>query len=411
MLMALRSKDVDLKLISLCFGNCDTESSLKNTLTMFNVLKLEEQFRQTKLGTPSNGNVEIKLAHSKPMVSIGMSTALDGSQLDATDFHGIDGLGNVHTKAPEFTAPKAWMDLFTSTNGDTSSIPADLPFVPSSNPAYLDILQVLKDEDPDSVVIVAIGPLMNLAKAAEHDPHTFSRVKHVVSMGGTLCEPGNVTPYAEFNVFSDALAASKVYELTSIQAVQSSLIPKKLEFTLFPLDITGKHMLLEIDYLNMLEQYDTSSSNDEVNSTSPRLSPLLEWSKVWLTTTFETMKMFYGYDLLTPEEQKIASETSVGIEMHDPLALWYAITGIDSKSGYNWVIDQDADIRVECDGNFTRGMTVKDIRMKPKRNEPVKNDHGTWLSTAFGNRLNVAVNSPYGFGPGFGKELLDIIFS
>lgn len=377
MLIALRSKEVDLKLISTCFGNCDTESSLKNTLSMFNVLQLEQQFRQ------ANGNHE-KLVYSKPTVAVGMATALDGSQMDATDFHGSDGLGDVHLKAPHFTAPQDWIDLFTT----STEIPKDLPFVPSRVPAYEEILRVLREEEPNTVVIVAIGPLMNLAKAAELDPTTFSRVKHVVSMGGTLSEPGNVTPYAEFNVFSDALAAAKVYELTSTQVSTQ----KQLQFTLFPLDITGKHLLLESDYKAVLE---TASSG----------SPLIEWAHVWINTTFNTMKTIYGYDLMTEAQKQLAGP--VGFEMHDPLALWYGLTSTHE----GWVIDQDLDIRVECIGEFTKGMTVKDTRQKPKRDEPVKNDHGTWLSTNFGNRVNVAVQSPYGNGPSFGKVVLEVLFA
>lgn len=49
------------------------------------VLQLEESHRNTKI------------LHSKPKIAIGLETALDGTQLDATDFHGQDGLGTFTT--------------------------------------------------------------------------------------------------------------------------------------------------------------------------------------------------------------------------------------------------------------------------------------------------------------------------
>lgn len=396
--MALLSDDVDLKLISLCFGNCSTENSLRNTLSTFYVLELEEKYRRER--NKEEWPLDRKISHSKPVVSIGLTTALDGTQLDATYFHGEDGLGNVHTLAPEYTAPKDWMEAFES-----EAQSKDLPFIPSKVPSYEHILRILKEEEADTVVIVAIGPLMNLAKAAEMDPETFARVKHVVCMGGALTIPGNVTPYAEFNIFSDALAASKVFDLTSVQAVASHVVPKKIELTLFPLDITIQHLLIETDYINTLTEKGYLEADGTLTPSAP---PLVKWSHVWLTTTFNTFKRIYGYDLMTPEER---SKQVVGLNMHDPLALFYAIRCLSTPGGDDgWTINRDLDLRVEYNGDLTRGMTVFDSRGKPKRDSEIsKDDHGAWLSTKYGNRVNVAVSSPYK-GSAFGKALLEALY-
>ncbi|MDP9467264.1 MAG: nucleoside hydrolase [Chloroflexota bacterium] len=63
----------------------------------------------------------------------------------------------------------------------------------------------------DDLVLVATGPLTNVATALARDPGLSRRLKRVVLMGGAI-GLGNVTPAAEFNIGADAEAARTVFE-------------------------------------------------------------------------------------------------------------------------------------------------------------------------------------------------------
>jgi inosine-uridine nucleoside N-ribohydrolase len=63
----------------------------------------------------------------------------------------------------------------------------------------------------DGLVLVATGPLTNVATAMARDPGLDQRLRRVVLMGGAI-GLGNVTPAAEFNIAADPEAARVVFE-------------------------------------------------------------------------------------------------------------------------------------------------------------------------------------------------------
>ena len=71
---------------------------------------------------------------------------------------------------------------------------------------------------PGDIVVIALGPLTNLAEAFQADPTLAGQIKQIVIMGGALDAPGNVADenegisnqYAEWNFFADPVAADIV---------------------------------------------------------------------------------------------------------------------------------------------------------------------------------------------------------
>lgn len=60
------------------------------------------------------------------------------------------------------------------------------------------------------LVLLAVGPLTNLAEALERSPAIAGQVARLVVMGGSLRHRGNVSPRAEANFWQDPHAAARV---------------------------------------------------------------------------------------------------------------------------------------------------------------------------------------------------------
>ena len=102
---------------------------------------------------------------------------------DAAHVHGRDGFGDVGYPDPAGQA--------------------------EAEHAALAILR-LSHEHAGRLLLVALGPLTNLALALRLDPALPRRVARLVVMGGAVSAHGNITPVAEFNVGFDPEAAHVV---------------------------------------------------------------------------------------------------------------------------------------------------------------------------------------------------------
>ncbi|GAE54833.1 hypothetical protein XPR_1468, partial [Xanthomonas arboricola pv. pruni MAFF 301420] len=104
--------------------------------------------------------------------------------VDAAHVHGIDGFGDVGL--------------------------APAKRIAETEHAALAILR-LSHEYAGELLLVALGPLTNLALALTLDPTLPQRVARLVVMGGALTGHGNITAAAEFNIGFDPEAAHIVF--------------------------------------------------------------------------------------------------------------------------------------------------------------------------------------------------------
>lgn len=118
-------------------------------------------------------------------VAEGMDTPLTREPVYASKFHGETGLGQCVLPAASRKAEEEHAVLFLH------RLLAELP-------------------EGKKVTIVATGPLTNIAMLLKLFPQVKKHIREIVFMGGAAMG-GNVTPTAEFNIYTDPEAARIVF--------------------------------------------------------------------------------------------------------------------------------------------------------------------------------------------------------
>jgi inosine-uridine nucleoside N-ribohydrolase len=162
------------------------------------------------------------------------------------------------------------------------------------------------------LTIVSLGPLTNLALAADRDPELFGRVERLVMMGGAFFGPGNITPAAEFNIFADPDAARMVF---------SSGIP----ITAVGLDVT-RQVRLDRPTVEKLVQ--------------DRRSEVSRSIQAWTARLLDRMAELEG---------------EASMPLHDPLAVLVCL-----QPGL--VRTEAMHVEVETGGRAATGLTLADLR-------------------------------------------------
>ena len=159
--LAVSRPDIDLLAVSTLAGNIDVVNSTENSRRV--------------LGLLGASAIPVHQGASRPLIR---------PHRDASHYHGTNGLGDA--QLPEVEAPLGL----------------------DRGPAA--IIRLAKQR-PGEIVLVATGPLTNVAIALNVLPELPSLLKRFVVMGGSYRNPGNVTPHAEFNIWADPEAAQQVF--------------------------------------------------------------------------------------------------------------------------------------------------------------------------------------------------------
>ncbi|TGY45397.1 nucleoside hydrolase [Clostridium perfringens] len=190
-ILALKSKEIEVIGITTVSGNVESLQGAKNALK---VLKLLGRL-----------DIPVYLGESKP---------IKRELVTAQDTHGEDGLGETFLE-------------------EVSS-----EYIRENGVDF--ILNTLKNQE--NVSIIALGPLTNLYRAIERDSESFHRVKEIVSMGGAYKSHGNCSPVAEFNYWVDPHGAREFLKKFNG------------EFTMVGLDVT-REIVLTPNLREMIHQF------------------------------------------------------------------------------------------------------------------------------------------------------------
>jgi purine nucleosidase len=173
-----------LKAITTVFGNCSLSQVIKNV----------SKIRQA-CGHNSQTGPSIYRGSSSPL--------RPETMIDATYFHGNDGLGNNNYLDEE------------SGVGDHSSSKSNSS--ERADEAASQIIQFCHESKAknEKAVVVMLGPLTNLARAIQIQDDLVTLIDSLVIMGGCGNGHGNVNRTTEFNITADCEAAALVFQSLS----------------------------------------------------------------------------------------------------------------------------------------------------------------------------------------------------
>jgi inosine-uridine nucleoside N-ribohydrolase len=162
------------------------------------------------------------------------------------------------------------------------------------------------------IVLVTLGPMTNVALAVAKAPEIVQNVSRCVVMGGAACTVGNITPAAEYNIWCDPEAARICF--------RSGLPIEMVGWEL----CRGAANLTTDDIRHCKEVIGTPLAHFAIDCNASALKTNQEW-------------------LGEP-----------GIGLPDPVAMAIALDPTICTRHSKHYVD------IECEGLFTRGMTVVD---------------------------------------------------
>jgi inosine-uridine nucleoside N-ribohydrolase len=185
--------------------------------------------------------IALLLALASPEVDLlGITTVAGNQTLEKTtanalkilEFVGRTGVP-VAAGAPRPLVREPYVAAYV--HGETGMDGPDLP-APTTAPVSehaVDFLAAKLTASPEPVTLIPVGPLTNVGLLLARYPEAADRIDRIVLMGGAIAE-GNVTPAAEFNIWADPEAASRVFT-------------SGIDVTMIGLDVTHKALFRPAD--------------------------------------------------------------------------------------------------------------------------------------------------------------------
>lgn len=211
--------DFDIKALTTTYGNCDVEQVTKNVSK-----------------TRAACGFDYKTG---PRIVKGCSYPLLGpeSRIDATYFHGMDGLGNNEFSDESIDGPDEYSDFYLEKN-KKRKVEHD-----ERNAARELIKLVAEGKSKNiKVSVVVLGPMTNLAHAMKINDRFHMDIDSLVIMGGCGNARGNITRTAEFNFAADPEAASFVLNMLEQKNINDG-IKHNINTTVVSWELTLAHYL------------------------------------------------------------------------------------------------------------------------------------------------------------------------
>ncbi|WP_156286112.1 nucleoside hydrolase [Oceanivirga salmonicida] len=157
--LALNCENIDIKLITTVAGNVNITHTTRNALDLLSFYERED--------------IPVAKGTSKPLII---------PYEDASEYHGINGLGDIEI-------PKSDVNVL-------------------ENAVYEMRKLILNSKE--KITIIAIGPLTNIALLISTFPEVKNNIQEIILMGGALGR-GNKEPLIEYNIGADPHAAKIVF--------------------------------------------------------------------------------------------------------------------------------------------------------------------------------------------------------
>lgn len=264
-LMALASDRLEVEAITTVFGNASVEQCTVNTLRI-----LEAAGRAD---IPVYQGVGRTMTYHEPFYS--------------PHIHGDDGIGNIDWPMP------------TTEVQERHAVPELIDRVLAA---------------PGELTILAIGRQTNVALAVSIEPRFAESAAEIIVMGGSIHQPGNISPLATANIGGDPEAADAVYRSG------------------------GRVTQVGLDVVNSTEI--SGAKQQRVWDAGTPATRLLEEATRFIRQAYRN-------------ENRLADPDGVIYSDLSPMAYAIAPEFFELQEMY---------VRVESGGEFSRGFTVADLR-------------------------------------------------